>query len=832
MQPSHQNLDSTGPLWVADVIVLKMTRSLDQWFTYGLPRALIGLIQVGSKVVVPFGAGDATHEAIVVDLRIVSNEGSDSCAHKVPKFKDVLSVCDSAAALDERRVALALWIRDRYLTNYAQAISLLLPSGTTMKRDYKLLPGFETKSHEVSGPGEAEAAFLEWVAARQPLQSELNEAQLKLMKQCEKKKTLIRQEHLTTAVRQRQRQFYRLVEPAAVNQLLEQIPVAQTVKRGVLEALRDYGRLEASRLRKEWRATAVGLKKMEDAGWIVSENEEAFHFPDYYDSGREHRFVALSEEQKTAFDRMSASVLEGSYKTFLLHGVTGSGKTEVYMELADLAIAQKKQVILLVPEISLTPQLVDRFRRRFGDRIAILHSRMSALQRFDQWRAIGRGDYDIVIGARSAIFAPCESLGLIVVDEAHDSSYKSDQTPKYHAVDVARRLSELHGAPLILGSATPGIEQYYEARSGQAELVELRRRFSQVALPKVEVVDMRLELMAGNRSMFSQALESAILEALHQGQQIMLLLNRKGYHTFISCRSCGYALKCPNCDVSLIFHKGQNHARCSYCQYRMGIPTSCPECGSRYFKFFGSGTEKVEEAFLERFGNVAAARMDSEVLSRKGALEEILTDFESGKTQVLIGTQLISKGLDFANVGLVGVILADVTLNLPDYQASERTFQLLTQVSGRSGRASTRGRVIVQTYAPEHFAVLRAADHDYLGFYEEEMQLRKAFGYPPYKQMANLMISGLKPDRVESGARSLSDWLSVQLTQSKLAAQDYELLGPSPAVYSKIKNRYRWQIIIKYKEEALPKLEEILRQLPQLGQEIRCTVDIRAVSVL
>jgi primosomal protein N' (replication factor Y) len=420
------------------------------------------------------------------------------------------------------------------------------------------------------------------------------------------------------------------------------------------------------------------------------------------------------------------------------------------------------------------------------------------------------------------------------VDEAHDASYKSDHSPRYHAIQVAEKLSELHGAPLVLGSATPGIDLYHEARSGQRILVEMTRRFSQVALPEVEIVDMRKELIAGNRSMFSTSLESAIIETLEGGQQVMLLLNRKGYHTFISCRSCGYALKCPNCDVSLIFHKGQNHARCSYCQFRAPIPATCPECGSRYFKFFGSGTEKVEEAFRERFPGVTTARMDSETLSKKGALETILSEYESGQTKTLIGTQLISKGLDFANVGLVGVILADVTLNLPDFQANERTFQLLTQVGGRSGRAQKRGRVVVQTYVPEHFSIRRAAEHDFLGFYEEETALRASFAYPPFYQMANILVSGLKLEQVEKKVHLVHDDLVKKLlvAHKDQVKDKMILLGPSPAIYSKIKNRYRWQIIIKYKEEILPLLREVLRTLPFEGSDVRCSIDIRALNVM
>jgi len=822
----EQPLNRKQPELLADVIVLKMTRSLDQLFTYRIPEALACEAVIGSKVVVPFGAGDATHEAVIVHKRTSEDKDQPN------KLKAVLSVCDMTAALDEPRVKLALWIREHYLTNYAQAASLLLPSGTVIKRDYKLTLDHSADPQVLKSLSDPERQFVDTLSVKPLMQSELSDTQTALMRRCLKKSVILREEHLTTAVRERYNRFFSLTAPGEVNVWLEQIPKNQTVKRAVLEMLRDYGRVEESRLKKEVKATATGLRKLEEEGRIQSETEEAFSFPAYYDSGKTNTFVAFSSEQKAAYDVISSSVMKHESSSFLLHGVTGSGKTEVYMELADLSIAEGRQVIILVPEISLTPQLVDRFRRRFGDRIAILHSRMNASQRFDQWRAIGRGDYDIVIGPRSALFAPCRTIGLIVVDEAHDSSYKSDQAPKYHAVEVAKTLSRLHSAPLILGSATPGIEQYHEARCGQHQLVEMHKRFSQVPLPKVEIVDMRLELMSGNRSMFSRQLETAITETLERGQQIMLLLNRKGYHTFISCRSCGYALKCPNCDVSLIFHKGQNHARCSYCHYRSSIPAVCPECGSRYFKFYGSGTEKVEEAFAETFPSVVTARMDSESLAKKGALEEILADFESGKTRVLIGTQLISKGLDFANVGLVGVILADVTLNLPDFQASERTFQLMTQVSGRSGRAETQGRVVVQTYVPEHFAIVRAAEHDYIGFYEEEMGLRKAFGYPPYLQMANIILSGFKPEAVEKCAGSLHDWLKSKLPSELLKKGDLEILGPHPAVYGKIKNRYRWQIIIKYKEEMLPELEKILRSLPADRQDVRTTVDIKAISVL
>ncbi|MGL5244489.1 MAG: primosomal protein N', partial [Sarcina sp.] len=439
---------------------------------------------------------------------------------------------------------------------------------------------------------------------------------------------------------------------------------------------------------------------------------------------------ALNEEQINAYD----IILESEKDIFLLKGVTGSGKTEVYMNLVSYMLLLEKSSLILVPEIALTPQMIERFKGRFGKDVAVFHSRLSDGERYDEWYRVKNGEVKLVIGARSAIFLPFNDLGLIVVDEEHEGSYKSEMNPKYSTIEICEFISKLKGCKVVLGSATPSIESYYKALQGQYELIELKSRANKINLPSISIIDMREELKNNNKSMFSKELFYKINQRLKNKEQIILFLNRRGFSTFVSCRSCGYVFKCDHCDISMTYHNN-GFLVCHYCGKTKRVQNVCPKCNSSYVKFFGTGTEKVEEAVKHYFPNARVLRMDVDTTKKKNSHANIYNDFKNGNADILIGTQMIAKGLDFENVTLVGVLAADTTLNLPDFKSSERTFQILTQVSGRSGRGSKEGEVVIQTYTPDHYSIVYSKEGNYQGFFDKEINIRRIMNYPPFTQL-------------------------------------------------------------------------------------------------
>ena len=507
----------------------------------------------------------------------------------------------------------------------------------------------------------------------------------------------------------------------------------------------------------------------------------------------------LTLQQAQILQRIGEAAKAKKHRRFLLHGVTGSGKTEIYIRAAQQVLEQGRNVIVLVPEIALTGQIIDRFIGRFGSgKVAVLHSKLSLGERYDQWKKVRDGcvgDGQIVIGARSAVFAPLENIGLIVIDEEHETTYKSDHTPKYDTIEVAlKRVQDKdNNGILLLGSATPSVVSYQRAQEGIYELLELTERYNKVVLPEVSIVDMREELKRGNRSIISSELCSKMKDTLEAGRQVILFLNRRGYSTFVSCRECGYVARCPGCGLSLTYHKAGGQAVCHYCGYHEPAPNKCPECGSKYIRYFGSGTEKLEEAVSDLFPEYAAERLDLDTVKRKGELTRKLKAFRSGKTRILIGTQIIAKGLDFRNVGLSGIVSADVSLNIPDFRSPERTFQLITQAAGRAGRGDSQGHVVIQTYSPEHYAVAFASQHDYKGFFETEKQLRAYMGYPPYSDLFQIVFTAKREDAAKDGAES---W--YERIRGRMAREDQEMVFPPQQAYlGKIKDIYRYSMLIK-----------------------------------
>ena len=545
------------------------------------------------------------------------------------------------------------------------------------------------------------------------------------------------------------------------------------------------------------------IKTLEKKGIIKIEQEEGYRYK--YINHNEDKKVILNKEQEKVVSEVVSNL--NSNLIYLLYGVTGSGKTEVYMNIISRVIAERKQAIMLVPEISLTPQIVSRFVARFGERVAILHSGLSDPERYDEYRKIKENKVSIVVGARSAIFAPVKNLGIVIIDEEHSTSYKQDNYPRYDAKDIAIWRGKYNNCPIVMGSATPTLESFARAGNKVYKLLVLTKRAGKGELPLVNIVDMKQELRKGN-FIFSELLKNKIQERLDKKEQVILLLNRRGYSSMLTCGNCGETFKCPRCDISLTYHKTSDIMRCHYCGYALERPRKCPKCGCEKIKDFGLGTERLEEELKKMYNDIRVVRMDMDTTSRKGMHEKIINDFGEHKYDVLLGTQMIAKGLDFPLVTLVGVINADTSLNVPDFRSAERTFELLCQVSGRAGRGDMKGEVVIQTYNDTNYSIVLSQKHDYINFYKEEMKLRKQLKYPPYYYLTLIKISTKDYDMGFREANKIGDYLRYRLNQ------EYVVLGPTMANVFKINNIYSFQCIIKYRDDTLLKvvLKEIDKQ--------------------
>ena len=578
------------------------------------------------------------------------------------------------------------------------------------------------------------------------------------------------------------------------------------------------GELTKSEIINDYSLSSYSLNKLIENGYLLTEDRVVYRYNtrSYIEESKN----VLNDEQKNAFNK----ILNSDKKGFLLKGVTGSGKTEVYMNLVGETLKEGKSAIVLVPEISLTPQMIERFKGRFGKNVALFHSKLSQGERFDEWYRIKKGEARLVVGARSAIFLPLDNLGIIIIDEEHENTYKSEQNPKYLTKEVAKFLSEIKGCKYILGSATPSIETYYEALNGKLELVEIKNRVSNRPLPQMEIVDMREELKSRNLSLLSRSLYNEMKETLERKEQIILFLNRRGFSSFVSCRSCGYVFKCPECDLSMTYHKN-GYLICHYCGRAQREQKVCPECGSKYVKFFGAGTQRVEEEVKKYFPKARVMRMDVDTTRNKDSHENIYNAFKSGEGDVLIGTQMVSKGLDFKNVTLVGVLAADISLNIPDYRSSERTYQIITQVAGRAGRGEKKGKVVIQTYTPNSLSLQYAIENNYNDLYNEEIKVRKIMNYPPFSTI--FLINAISKD--EGKLKEFMNKVGESLRKLLDSRENIQILGPVPCIITKLKDNYRWQIIIKgnLDNKLKLKIKDILYELNKsVYNEIRISMDI------
>lgn len=800
---------------IAAVYVEVAAEEVDRPFDYKIPEELRPLIQVGSRVQVPFGPRKLL--GYVVDFPVSAS---------APRLKSIQDVLDLEPPLTPELVRLARWVAATYLCPVVTALQAMLPA--VLKGKYRRMFRLPDAGAGLLLP-QGEQNLLERLQQKREWSQEallaLPGVTLPLLRQWVKEGMLIAEERVGDRSTRKTRTW---ISPAVTQEELmaelDSIPAQAKRQRELIEHFIQQPQEQVQpELLARFGMGRSSLDRLVEKGVLKREKREEYRDPFGGRSFVKTDPLPLTAEQQQAFAAIATPLAEYRWQPVLLHGVTGSGKTEVYLQAIAQALASGRETIVLVPEISLTPQMVSRFKGRFGDRVAVLHSGLSDGERYDEWRKIRQGEAQVAIGARSAIFAPFSKLGLIIIDEEHESSYKQEEQPRYHARDVAIRRAQEHGAVLVMGSATPAVETYFKARTGTFTWVTMNQRVQGQPLPPVHVVDMREELKGGNRSIFSRTLRQELESCVQRGEQAVLLLNRRGFSTFVLCRDCGEAIQCPHCDISLTFHRTNQTLRCHYCGYAEPMPQNCPACNSAHIRYFGVGTQRVEEELARLMPGLRVIRMDVDTTGRKGAHERLLTAFGEGKADVLLGTQMIAKGLDFPRVSLVGVIAADTMLHVPDYRAGERTFQLLTQVSGRAGRHEIPGKVVVQTYTPEHESIRLAASHEVEEFYRRECRMRKAHRYPPFSHVVTCLFS--HPDRT----RATQAGVRAAQTLRPLLPTGAELLGPVPAPIPRIQDRYRIQIMIKTETHMNESTQwlEALRQLRERkgDPELRISID-------
>lgn len=774
----------------AQVIIDANHAEVDRVFDYRVPAQWEKAVCVGLRVMVPFGQRNTKREGYVIAL----TETTEVPAGKIKEIAEILD--EGRPILTPPILELAKWMKKEYFCTLNQCLQAVMPAGIRTKSVWYV--ELTEQTAELSEKEQQVADVLTEQGGAAPLR-ELEQVfgnRTEYILRCLQEKKVVRLRQKTTrSTYKKEKRYVSLTEN--IELLTEAKEKAAKDKRlagqlRVFSAICPGESISVEELKEKASVTDSPIHTLLQKGVLVEqrrqEKRDVFQLEDYtptqpfYPTPEQAQALALlrEEEQK-----------EGK-RPILLHGVTGSGKTEIYMQLIEHVVMEGKQAIVLVPEISLTPQIMERFISRFGKRVSVTHSRLSLGERLDQWRKARDGEISIIIGPRSALFMPFSNLGVIVMDECHESSYISDVTPKYHTREVARKLSELTGALLVMGSATPDIDSYHRAVTGEFLLLQLKERTKGSRLPEVFVTDMRKELEDGNRSAFGLPLQQAIRENLEKGQQTMLFLNRRGYSTFVSCRKCGGVLTCPSCNVSYTYHASDKALVCHYCGKEVPVPKTCPSCGSHYIRYFGTGTQKIEEETRRLFPEASVLRMDADTTTGKNGHARILELFGKGKADILIGTQMIAKGHDFPNVTLVGILAADLSLNLGTYQAAENCFQLITQAAGRAGRGELPGQVFIQTYQPENHAIRMAAAQDYEGFYQEEILLRQAMEYPPFSHIFSVLITGEMEQEVILAAQRLGAFMNHYAERAGCT-----VVGPAPAPLPKFRGEFRWQIFAK-----------------------------------
>nr|WP_295597069.1 primosomal protein N' [uncultured Terrisporobacter sp.] len=828
----------------AKVIVKNNTRYTDNLFTYKIPEFLVDGMQIGHRVLVPFGKGNKPIEAYV--FSITDEKEVDI------NYKEIFDILDEYPIFKEEDINLIKWMRNRYLCTFMDCILLLHPKGykvdsfkeISLSRELENLDieSFYTKIDSLNKNRKfvinkiiqnKNKIKVEKLIKEKALEENINPKDLKLssnmnnllLKMKEDKLIDINWNYKSQKNEKKICYVSLNINPDDINDYIldNKIRLGQKQKE-IIEFLRYNEEIEINDLIKLLNVGKESITSLQNKNLINFQIKDYYRKPDeLYDTNKKE--IVLNHEQKKAVEKITSEMFEENKKPYMIHGVTGSGKTEVYMEIIDYALKQGLDSIFLVPEISLTPQTISRLKNRFGNIVGVFHSKLSEGEKHDVFKAIKQGKIRILIGARSALFAPFNSLGVIIIDEFHEGAYKSEMNPKFSAIEVGKYMALKRNITLVLGSATPSVEEYYRAKENEYELITIKERANKKPLPKIELTDMKNELNLGNKSIFSYKLQSEIEEALNKNNQVILFLNRRGYGNFVSCRKCGYVFSCKNCDISLTYHKYKNIGTCHYCGYEENIPKTCPECGSDYVKPFGIGTEKVEEEVKKLFKNAKVLRMDKDTTSKKGELDKILNKFKNKEANVLIGTQMLSKGLDFEDVTLVGILSADMMLNFPDFRSFETTFQLITQVSGRAGRSHKEGKVVLQTYDTDHYVIRRSLNYDFEGFYEDEIKVRKIFNYAPFNNMISVVVSGKNESLVEKNINKMYNSLIYLLKERGVEDFDF-ILGPNACAISKINQNYRYQLLFKDDNIEINLLKGIIKYICITKKEVVFDKDV------
>jgi len=784
-----------GEKQVAKVAISAATFAIDRPYDYELPPALAGRVQRGMRVLVPFGAGNRRTEGLVLS--------TEPCEGELRTLKKVLALLDEEPVLSEEHLQLALWMRERYFCTVYDAARAMLPAGLyfSLQNLVRLETGVDReKAFDAAGKSERAKQIIDAVFSRNGVIS-LGELQQifgekdpnPALKGLIDQKILVLDADLSRGIADKtDRVAVLAVPPEEAMALVTPKRRSAPLRYAVTELLATMGEASAKELCYFTGASMATMRSLAKSGILTLEQRESYRRPDICATAPPDEIV-LTRQQRSAMDGLAALAAAGKPAAALLHGVTGSGKTQVYIRLIQEVLSQGKSAMVLVPEIVLTPQLMRIFSAHFGDQIAILHSALKAGERYDEWKRIRQGLAKVVIGTRSAVFAPLERIGVIILDEEQESSYKSEQVPRYHARDVAKFRCARHGALLVLGSATPSVETMYQAKQGRYHLFSLDQRYNRRSLPKVEIVDMRGELKRGNGGELSAELRSALEQRMAAGEQSILLLNRRGNSKMLTCGECGDVPTCPRCSAYLTYHSANHRLMCHHCGHSERVPECCPACGGR-LQYIGAGTQKVQEELEQVFPDCEILRMDSDTISATQTHEKLLSRFEKEKIPILIGTQMVAKGLDFENVTLVGVLGIDAGLYVDDYRAGERVFSLITQVVGRAGRGSKTGTAVIQTFTPENDLITCAAAQDYDRFFEQEIRLRAARGCPPFRDLFVITVSGLDEAAVLRACVQLRRTFETWQKTAEFSGLQAEILGPAPANVAKINNRYRYHM--------------------------------------
>lgn len=813
---------------IANVMLTDTSHSINQSFDYLIPEEFTHNIEPGQRVLVPFGIHNNTAEALVISLKETS---------EFSRLKKILRPLDNAPICTPELLELCAWMQRRYFCSFQQAYKLIKPPhmGTKIRKwlvfsqestEKKLTPTQQLlldKLKEYDGVAELE----ELEAALNKKGLSRTAFALQDMGLLEVREEIgsnisfvyVRKAHLNPDTDE----GYALADELRTK--------GAYVQADMVLALCDNGDMVTSDLVLVTDGNYTSLNALKDKGIVSIYREQAERAAYVTENYTPSSAYTPTEEQKPVIDHLNRLILHQMHEKILLRGVTGSGKTEVFLQAIATCIRQGKQAIMLVPEISLTPQMVERFVSRFGDSVAVMHSGLSQGERFDQWHKIKRGEVHVVVGARSAVFAPFDNIGIIILDEEHESSYKSEIAPRYHAREVAMWRGQKHGAPVLMASATPSVTSYYYATEGRYRLFEMHKRYNDNALPATRICDMRSELLDyHNTSAISIRLQDELRRNLERGEKSILFLNRRGYNTFVSCRECGFVFECDQCSIALTYHRKSDKLVCHYCGQTRDNVTVCPECGSQYVKFFGTGTQKIEDELHTLFPDARILRMDFDTTSGKGGHEMILNRFRRGEADILLGTQMVTKGLDFPEVTLVGVLAADASLNVDDFRAGERCFSLITQVCGRAGRGDLEGRAVIQTYQPDNATIQFAKSQNYTNFYENEIKYRKRMEYPPFCDMVYILVSGEDQATVAQEISNINEFIKQNAAGDCIRA----CMGPAPAPIAKIKNKFRYRLLIKAQQvrNLLPLLHQISDSHNASNTNNTLVIDINPVNMI